>query len=212
MTPRPGDILRRKGGWSPVIRVVEAGGGLAIEKDYSAKALPIRAALAPRLVRREREILRHLAGIPGIPRLLPADGPLRLRTEYIPGRSINKFHPGELEPETYRRLESLVTAMHERRVVHLDLRQRKNILIRDDGRPFVLDFANAIRFRRGGGVSRWAFERLAQVDESALLKYKNRLFPGLLTEEDRRRLRTHQRLRRWWVFKPGRQSAKDKIR
>jgi predicted Ser/Thr protein kinase len=163
-------------------------------------------------VRRERAVLRHLAGLPGIPRLLPPADRLRLRTEFVDGRAIHKFKPGELPPEVFRRLEDLVRAMHARRVVHLDLRQRKNVLIRADGQPVLLDFANAICFKRGGKVAGWAFERLADVDRSALLKYKNRLFPDLLTEDDRRRLRRHEALRPLWVFKRRRQSPKDRIR
>ena len=210
--PVPGAVLRRKGGWSPLIRVVETPHGLAIEKDYTAKPFPIRVTVARVLVRREREVLRHLQGLPGIPRLLPSHDPLRIRTAYIPGRPINRIPPAELRPEIFRRLEALVQAMHARRVVHLDLRQRKNILIRDDGQPFLLDFANAWRFRMKGGLSRWTFERLAAVDWSALLKYKNRYFSGLLTEADRSFLRRHRRLRKLWFFKPHKKRAKDRIR
>jgi len=210
--PLPGAVLRRKGGWSPLIRVVETPHGLAVEKVYSAKPLPIRVTVARLLVRREREILRHLAGLPGIPRLLPCGEPLRVRTQYIPGRSINKFQPDELPAEVFRRLEALVKAMHDRRIVHLDLRQRKNVLIRDDGQPFLLDFANAVRFRLRGGLARWTFDRLAAVDRSALLKYKNRYFPRLLTDEDRGSLRRHRRIRRLWFFKPPKTRAKDAIR
>ena len=211
-TPAPGAVLRRKGGWSPLIRVVQTPQGLAVEKDYSAKPLPIRATVARLLVRREREILRHLQGLAGIPRLLPCHGPLTVRTEYIPGRSINKLKAGELAPVVFERLEALVESMHARRIVHLDLRQRKNVLIRDDGQPFLLDFANAIRFRLRGGIAGWTFERLASVDRSALLKYKNRYFPRLLTDEDRGHLRRHRRLRVLWFFKPPKTRAKDAIR
>jgi tRNA A-37 threonylcarbamoyl transferase component Bud32 len=209
--PLPGAVLRRKGGWSPLIRVVETPHGLAVEKDYSAKPLPIRATVARLFVRREREVLRHLSGLPGIPKLLPCNDPLRIRTQYIPGQSINRFKAGGLPSEVFQRLEALVESMHERRIVHLDLRQRKNVLIRDDGQPFLLDFTNAIRFRLRGGLARWVFERLVTVDRSALLKYKNRLFPGLLTEADREDLRRHQRIRRFWFLKPHKKRAKDRI-
>ncbi len=212
IAPAPGAVLRRKGGWSPLIRVVETPRVLAVEKDYSAKPLPIRATVARVLVRREREVLRLLQGLPGIPRLLPSRDPLRIRTEYIPGRPINRIPSHELRPEIFRRLEALVESMHARRVVHLDLRQRKNILIRDDGQPFLLDFANAWRFRLRGGLSGWTYERLVAVDRSALLKYKNRYFPALLTDADRTFLRRHRRLRRLWIFKPHKTRPKDTIR
>jgi serine/threonine protein kinase len=212
MRPSPGDVLRRKGGWSPLIRVIETDLGLAVEKDYTAKPLAIRATIARVLARHEREILRHLAGIPGIPRLMHSSDPLRVRTEYIPGKTIHQFKPGELASDLYGRLEALVRAMHARHVVHLDLRQRKNILIREDGQPFLIDFANALRVRGRSGLVGWAFDRLATLDEIALLKFKNRLFPDLLTDADRVRLRRHRLWRRFWFFKPHKRRAKDRIR
>jgi len=38
------------------------------------------------------------------------------------------------------------------------------------------------------------------VDESALLKWKQRNWPHLLTEDDRAFLEKHKKLRKFWVF------------
>jgi hypothetical protein len=72
MRPSPGDVLRRKGGWSPLIRVIETDLGLAVEKDYSAKPLAIRATIARVLARHEREIFPLWIGR-GL-RVFPAGG------------------------------------------------------------------------------------------------------------------------------------------
>jgi RIO-like serine/threonine protein kinase len=191
VTPR---VLRDKGGFlSPVVSLVSHEGRPAVLKDYRARNPITRAVLGPILARREFAILRHLEGIPGIPRAYAVVGGRALLLEYVPGRAIHKFRPGELPDLVFQRLCETVRAMHRRGVVHLDLRQKKNIIV-DGDRPYLLDFANAVRGP--------AAAPLRRIDESALLKFKRRTFPHLLTDEDRRRLEAHRFWRRFWIFSP----------
>ncbi|MFN3485351.1 MAG: RIO1 family regulatory kinase/ATPase [Planctomycetota bacterium] len=191
ITPR---ILRDKGGFlSPVISLVTHEGRPAVLKDYRARNAFTRAVLGPVLARREFAVLRHLEGIPGIPRAYAVLDGRALLLEYIPGRTLSKFRAGELSDLVFERLCETVRAMHRRGVVHLDLRQKKNIVVAGD-RPYLLDFANALR----GPAAR----ALRAIDESALLKFKRRNFPHLLTDEDRRRLDAHRFWRRFWIFSP----------
>jgi RIO-like serine/threonine protein kinase len=81
--------------------------------------------------------------------------------------------------------------MHARGVVHLDLRQKKNILVAGD-RPWLLDFANAVKGKLTAA--------LRAVDESALLKFKQRNWPHLVTDADRDALKSHKFLRKFWIF------------
>lgn len=193
-------VLRDKGGfWSPVIRIVDHEGTPAILKDYRTKNLVTRGLIAPALVRREFAILRRLEGLPGIPRAIRIVEKRALLLERIDGKPIHKYKAGELPDEVYARLVALVRAMHGRGVVHLDLRQKKNIFITPDGRPYLLDFANALT---KSGAARAIWGTLVRVDESALLKFKDRNFPHLMTDEDREAVRKHKFLRRFWVFSP----------
>jgi RIO-like serine/threonine protein kinase len=193
-------VLRDKGGFlSPVVSVIDYEGRPAVLKDYRRKNPVTRGLLAPALVRREFSVLRHLEGIPGIPRAYAIVDKRALVIEYIEGKTINKFKAGELPDLVFDRLSRVVRAMHERGVVHLDLRQRKNILIEGD-RPWLVDFANAIKGRLSA--------RLRSVDESALLKFKERNWPHLLTEADRESLRSHRALRKFWIFSPRGKSVR----
>jgi len=195
-----GRVLRDKGGFlSPAVSVVDHEGRLAVLKDYRRKNPLTRSLIAPALVKREFTVLRHLDGIPGIPKAYAILDKRALLIEYVEGQTINKFKAGELSDRVYERLVDLVRAMHERGVVHLDLRQRKNILIAGE-QPWLIDFANAMRGR--------LTTKLRGVDESALLKFKQRNWPHLLTDADRDAIKSHRFLRKFWIFSPRGKSVR----
>ena len=195
-----GRVLRDKGGFlSPVVSVVDHDGKPAVLKDYRGKNAVTRGLLAPSLVKREFTVLRHLEGIPGIPKAYAVVEKRALLIEYIEGKTINKFKAGELPDRVYARLVDLVRAMHARGVVHLDLRQRKNILIAGE-QPWLVDFANAMRGKLTA--------KLRAIDESALVKFKERNWPHLMTDADREALRSHRFLRKFWIFSPKGKSVR----
>jgi len=195
-----GRVLRDKGGFlSPVVSVVDHDGRPAVLKDYRGKNAVTRGLIAPSLVKREYAVLRHLEGIPGIPKAYAVVEKRALLLEYIEGKTINKFKAGDLPDRVYLRLVDLVRAMHERGVVHLDLRQRKNILIAGE-QPWLIDFANAMKGKMTS--------RLRSIDESALLKFKQRNWPHLMTDADREALKSHKFLRKFWIFSPRGKSVR----
>ncbi len=201
MSPEP-RVLRDKGGFlSPVVSLVLHEGRPAVLKDYRPRNALTRAILGPLLVRREFSVLRHLEGIPGIPRAFRIVEGRALLMEHIEGRTIGKFRPGDLPDAVFGRLCETVRAMHRRGVAHLDLRQKKNIVVAGD-RPYLVDFANALRVRGRLPAG------LRAVDESGLLKFKARNFPHLLTRADRDFLESHRLLRRLWVFTPRGKSVR----
>lgn len=193
-------VLRDKGGFlSPVVSVVDHDGRPAVLKDYRGKNAVTRGLIAPSLVKREYSVLKHLEGIPGIPKAYAVVEKRALLLEYIEGRTINKFKAGELPDRVFERLQELVRAMHARGVVHLDLRQRKNIMIAGE-QPWLIDFANAMRGKLTA--------KLRAVDESALLKFKQRNWPHLMTDADREAIKSHKFLRKFWIFSPRGKSVR----
>jgi RIO-like serine/threonine protein kinase len=86
--------------------------------------------------------------------------------------------------------------MHERGVVHLDLRQRRNVIVTPDARPAILDFGGALCLRPGSRL----FAFLAEIDRSGVLKYKNRALPGSLSPQETQTLQRAERIRRFWPF------------
>jgi RIO-like serine/threonine protein kinase len=194
-------VLRDKGGFlSPVVSVVDHDGRPAVLKDYRGKNVLTRGLLAPRLVRGEFDILRRLEGIPGIPKAYAVVEKRALLLEFIDGVTIGKFKPGELPDASFDLLRDTVRAMHERGVVHLDLRQKKNILVDARQRPWLIDFGAAMKGR--------LTSTLRAVDESALLKFKQRIWPHLVSDADREALKSHRFLRKFWIFTPRGKSVR----
>jgi RIO-like serine/threonine protein kinase len=120
------------------------------------------------MLRREERAYRRLEGIEAIPRLLGSLDAAALVFEYRSGVLLSRSLAGKLPPTFLSDLQSAITQIHGRGVVHLDLRHRSNILAGEDGRPVVIDFASALR----GPVLVWL---LGWLDRRALRKWRVRL-------------------------------------
>lgn len=199
-------MRNKPGAFSPSIKLINYDGRLAIMKDYSKGLSLVHRIIASWLVRHEAKLLSKLEGIQGIPRLLDIVNGLALIIEYIPGKHIGKFKPGQLPENTYGRFEDLVKKIHSKFIVHLDLRQKKNILISEDGSPYIIDLGSALDLSRFPLVHRV----LSCIDRSGLLKFKQRYFPYLMTLQDKALLIRHHFLRPLWFLRPWRPRPKDR--
>ncbi len=166
--------------------------------------------MARMLLNHEASILRALDGVSGIPRIVEHSPDRYFKIEYHEGIHVNECPPERLTREVFERLVDLVNRMHARRVTHLDLRQRKNILIDPNGFPVIVDFQSSIHFPDNGIFSP-LFEICRWVDRSALVRWKNRYFPDLMTESDRMFQRFHLLLRPIWFVSPFTKRARDVV-
>jgi hypothetical protein len=102
------------------------------------------AWLGRRLAHRESRALRKLAGLPGIPVGLGSvsvDGlvqPNAVAREYVAGRPLHsKDRPNDC---FFAKLRQLIDAIHARNIAYVDLHKRENVLVGDDGEPWLIDF------------------------------------------------------------------------
>lgn len=190
-------VLGKQGRFRPVVRLLERDGEKFVAKDYRGCAALYRWTMGAWSIAREAEALRRLDGIDGFPRWHGRAGPWILVMSHLRGRDLGKVRRFRQTPEFFDALAGLVEQMHARGVVHLDLRQRRNILFRWKGAgPAVLDFGSSLCLRPGS----WLHRRLARIDVSGVLKYKRRAMPDGLSRDERRALRRVERRRRWWPF------------
>ncbi len=181
------------------VRVFDGAGRPLLVKDVRRLHPLARAIYGRPVLRREERALRALDGTPGVPRLLGRIDGDALALEYVEAEPLR----GALAPERLRRacaaLGARVAALHERRVVHLDLRQKRNILVDAAGEVWLVDFQSALVL----GARGWRgllFRLLSPFDRSAVLKFRARYVPDLLSDAERAKARRARLLGRLWIF------------
>ncbi len=171
------------------IEIVERDGVRMIRRDIAAAHWWARL-FARRAAAREARALNRLAGLDGVPALLGWDGRELLRG-YIAGAPMQQAQPRQRE--YYRDALRLLARLHRRGIVHNDLAKEPNWLVREDGRPALVDFQIAwTRGRRGR-----LFRLLAREDLRHLLKHKRTYCPEALSASQLAMLATpapHSRL------------------
>ena len=183
--------LRTAAGMRPDLRLVELGGRKIVAKDFKRSDFLFRIIVSPILVRREFGAMRNLTGVKSVPRLLGRIDRYALAMEHIPGTSLEHIKPGVLDNKFYADLRKAVDEMHASGIAHCDLRSRGNVMIGDDGQPYLVDFAACVF--RGRGINpffRWLFRQFVIADDNAVLLIKRRLSPELLTDQEKAELHT----------------------
>ena len=81
----------------------------------------------------------------------------------------------------------MVDTVHARDVAYVDLEKRENIIVGDDGRPYLIDFQISLHVPPGRGplrrIARWILARFQQSDRYHLLKHWRRHRPDQLSPE-----------------------------
>ena len=180
------DYYRTAGGTRPDLRVVDLDGRRIVVKDFRKSDFLFRVIVGPILIRREFGALRNLIGVDGIPQLVGKLDRYALAVEHVHGAALDHIRPDSLTNDFYTQLRGVIDAMHSRGVAHCDLRSRGNVMLGDDGRPYVVDFAACVF--RGRGINpffHWLFHQFVLADENAVLRVKQRLSPELLTDVEK---------------------------
>jgi RIO-like serine/threonine protein kinase len=182
------------------VMLARRGEQRCVIKDLSRMRPLFRWFYGRRMLAREARALDRLAGFESVPRLVERLSKDALVTEFIPAIYLRKSLPVRRKPAVLRAFRDVVSQLHERGVVHLDLRQRKNVLVLPDDRVVLIDFESALVLG-DRGVRGWLRDRLAPIDRSAVLKWRAKYTPNSLTRDERKALERHRRWQRVWVLK-----------
>jgi RIO-like serine/threonine protein kinase len=150
------------------------------------------------MLTRELRALQALDGIAGMP-----PNPVRvdryaIAYRFMPGRTLRRIKGTPPSGPFFEQLEAAVKAMHCRGWVHLDLRNARNVIERDDGAPGLLDFQSALQTRYLLPPFRRLLER---VDLSGVYKHWCKYAPESLGMERAGVLRRQLRLRNLWLLR-----------
>lgn len=134
----------------------------------------------------ESSVLREVDDLPIVPRFTGRHGKHGMTHAFVPGHPLAK---GERVPDDFfPRLSAGLAEIHRRGLAYVDLEKCENVLVGEDGSPWLFDFQIAWRwpfaFGRGGFLDRWIAARFQAGDRYHLTKLQLRTRPDLFTEEE----------------------------
>jgi hypothetical protein len=160
-------------GPSGVLRVVK------LHRQGPAFGVPM-GWLGRWMARHEIRLLSALADLKGMPALagqVASEGRLlrnAVARNYIEGHPLGNRE--QVSESFYPALRALLRAMHDRKIVYVDLHKRENILVNEQGEPCLIDFQISIAWPR------WLppgplFALMRRGDEYHLMKHWSRSRP-----------------------------------
>lgn len=152
------------------------------------------------LAHNESSILNRLADTGQVPLILGevrADGqvmPTAIARKYVHGHPLGNREA--VHDEFFPRLRSLLDLMHARKLAYVDLHKRENVLVGDDGLPYLIDFQISYASPQGLArflfPSRWFLRILQKSDLYHLEKLRRKSLPP----EQAAAIEIH---RPWWI-------------
>ncbi len=140
------------------------------------------------LARREIAMYRRMQGVNGVPALI---GPVEdhgMMHAFVPGHPLGRRE--EVPDAFFDQLADLLRQTHARHMAYVDLNKRQNILMGEDGRPWLIDFQISLYLPPIGVTGlppfQWFLRRFQQADWYHYAKHKRRLRPDLMTPEETR--------------------------
>jgi hypothetical protein len=172
------------------VYLLEADGRRYAVKDFRRRPLLVRATIGRWSMRREGRAYDALRELQGVPELEGRPHPLVLVLAYVDGPSLAAWERGRSLPDRFfERLKALLAAVHDRGVVQGDLHHR-DVLVGEDGLPWLVDFSTSMVGGPSGGPGRgWLWRLLAANDRRSVLKLQERFEPGTVTESERAEMR-----------------------
>lgn len=194
----PGQVIS-PGRWAnAVLSLRRSDGEQWVVKDFRARSFVVRNTIGRLLVRREWRALHKLDGLAGVPAAAFRIDAHALAYHFIPGMPLDRVVEERKGPEFFLAFERLLGEVHSRGIVHLDVRNGRNVLITETGRAALIDFQSHLGTAHLPGVLRRWMERF---DMAGVYKHWERLHPQSLGETRAALLAGMNRWRRLWPFR-----------
>jgi len=198
--------LKKKRIYGPDVALMRLDSRCLVEKTYRNRAWPVRI-MGVLLVSWEAFIYSKLEGISGIPKLSGRPDRYTLLTSYMGGENL-RATTKKPDVAYFEKLSRIIDQMHQRGVLHLDLRNRRNYGIDTSGLPYLVDFASCLYIPWPGKLK----DFLASIDWMGFLKVKGKLNPEGMSNEERRRLALGKTLSNIWLPARAIKPIRDMIR
>jgi len=134
----------------------------------------------------ESAVFHEVQDLDVVPRFTGRYGKHGLTHEFVAGHPLEK---GErVADDFFPRLAAGLAEIHRRGLAYVDLEKCENVLVGDDGRPYLFDFQISWRwpfpFLRGRWPVTWLARRFQAGDRYHLSKLQRRTRPDLFTPEE----------------------------
>lgn len=174
--------------WAATALYAGEAGKIVVKVHRQASVLGFPMRWTGRLMAgHECRLFELLQDLEGVPRLLGRHDGTGLIHEYIEGQAHRRG--GAVDAAFVDRLRQLLAEIHRRDAAYVDLEKPDNVLVGEDGRPYLFDFQISFHWpRRWGGATwpgRWLLHRLQYADRYHFVKMIRRTNEELLTEEER---------------------------
>ncbi len=179
--------LRRPNSTSPAVWRIETRGKRAVIKDFRFNGFFFRNIVGRFLIWREVKAYRRLKNLEGVPSFCRSMDGIALVMEEIQGRNIEQLEAAsELSEQFYSDLRSLIDRFHDRGLAHCDLKRAPNIMLGENGKPYIVDWAASISEREFRFFPfSLVYKRFLQDDLNAITKLKLKCAPERVTEEEK---------------------------
>jgi hypothetical protein len=158
---------------------------LKLGREQNFFGMPMRW-LGRATTERELDNLRRVGGIAGVPKLVTRYGLTGFAYEYIEGRSLDDR--SDIPEGFFDRLRELLDQVHRRNVVYLDMNKRGNIIIGEEGQPYLVDFQISVHISNEAMAAvrllEGVLKSLQDCDIYHLYKHKRKLCPQELRPEE----------------------------
>ncbi len=105
------------------------------------------------LAKREHSFLSELQGVTGIPKVYSSICVLEKKLTNAVAHDFVEGKPLSIECTAPRgffdRVEKLLQELHDRHIAYIDLHKQENVIVGDDGNPYLIDFQVSLRAPRG---------------------------------------------------------------
>jgi hypothetical protein len=137
--------------------------------------------------RREYRIYRMVADLPLVPELGQRLGMRGYLHKFIEGRTLHEIEREgncKLPDDFFDRLKETIDEIHRRRIFYLDLNKQGNIILGDDGLPYLIDYQVCIDFKYRNRLFDKLFTLFIKEDIYHLYKHKKRFRPDLMDDKE----------------------------
>ena len=163
---------------------------LKVGRQQHFLGLPLRW-LGKIICSHEISILSRLSHLQQIPHVLDRWDKTGFTYEYIEGQTLDENK--NLPDDFFDKLIELTQQIHQNNVAYIDSNKRNNLLLGDDGKPYIIDFQISMHFNERPmffkRFSKKLRKALQQADIYHILKHKRRICPHLLRPEEKTKSR-----------------------